>query len=210
MSMPRDDKKTVDSTTLAGEVHTHLPLEVLLCDRINYGCGGHVRPGWLNVDGFDGSYPYESIPEEKRERIVYIDLARKHPFDTGAFSFGYSEHMLEHLDQAESLIFLSEAYRTLEFGGILRLCFPGLAGVLKRHNRASDFEGAQTGREEAFNMWCHKHFYCFDSLKLVGEHIGFRKVYEVPHGESEYEAFQGIESRPSKEDGFELLVEMMK
>jgi len=202
--MAEGEQETVDSITIAGAPHVHLPLEVLMSDRIHYGCGTNVKDGWLNVDGFDGSLPYERISEDKRERIVFIDLAQRHPFESETFSYAYSEHMVEHLDQAESLNFLSEAYRTLKPCGVLRLCFPGLAGVLKRHYRSSDFEGAQEGRDEAFTPWFHKHFYCFESLKLVGEHIGFSRIYEVAHGKSEFEALCGAETREAKEDGIRM------
>jgi len=198
------------ATTMDGERHSHLPLQQLMSERIHYGCGGNVLKGWLNVDGFDGSYPYQSIPEEKRERIVFIDLAGEHPFEANSFAFGFSEHMLEHLDQEESIIFLCEAFRTLKADGVLRLSFPGLAGVLRRHYRSSDFQGARAGREEAYTTWRHRHFYCFESLKLVAEHIGFREAREVVHGQSEYAALRGIESRSAQEDGFELLVELVK
>ena len=82
--------------------------------------------------------------------------------------------------------------------------------MLKRHYLSSDFQGAETGREEAYSAWRHKHFYCFESLKLVADHIGYRGISEVAHGESEYAPLRGIESRPAKEDGFELLVELVK
>lgn len=200
----------VSTKTISGFEHRHFPLESLMSDKIHYGCGNHVLKDWLNVDGFDGSYAYENIESDKRAYIYPLNIADPHPFPSEQFQFGYSEHMLEHLSQADSIIFLSEAFRTLKPGGIMRLCFPGFRGVLFRHYRSSDFEGAIQGKEEAYTNWQHVHFYCFESLQLVAEHIGFSRVEEVEHGKSDHPELKNLESRPAKEDGFELLVELTK
>lgn len=182
----------------------------LITDKIHYGCGKNILSGWLNVDGFDlRSYPDGAIDEEIAKKIYVLDLSGKHPFRDNYFKFGFSEDFLEHLDQAESLIFLSECYRTFTKGGILRFSFPDLKNVLKKHYRFSNYEGASKGREEAYTMWSHKHFYCFESLELVSKHIGFREVVTVPFGESVHEALRNLETRQDQID-LNLIVEITK
>ncbi len=182
----------------------------LITDKIHYGCGKNILSGWLNVDGFDlRSYPDGAIDEEIAKRIYALNLSGKHPFKDNYFKFGFSEDFLEHLDQAESLIFLSECYRTFAKGGVLRLSFPDLKNVLKKHYRSSDYVGSSKGREEAYTMWSHKHFYCFASLELVCKHIGFREVVTVPFGESVHEALRNLETRQDQ-IGLNLIVELTK
>lgn len=179
--------------------------------KAHYACGGNILPGWLNLDGFDACYPWDSIAEKVKAQIMRIDLAGAHPFPANQFEFGYSEHFLEHLDQAESLIFLAECHRTLAPGGVLRLAFPGLRGVLRRHYRQSDFAGANQGRQEAFTMWSHKHFYCEESLALVATHLGFSRAEVVPTGHSAHPELCDREIRNKPEQAaFNLVMELTK
>ncbi len=143
-------------------------------DRIHYACGRNVLSGWLNVDGIDASYPHGSVEPEKASQIFRTDLTEPHPFGSGVFRFGYAEDLLEHFDQAESIIFLAEAFRTLRDGGVLRLSFPGLKGALREHLKSSDFQGGHYMRHVAYKIWWHRHFYCEEELELVGKAIGFR------------------------------------
>lgn len=184
------------------------PFAAVTSDKVHYGCGDRVLEGWTNVDAFDESYPYGVVDFEKKKRIVHADLAAQHPFPDDSFRFGYSEDFLEHLTQAESIAFLCEAYRTLQPGGVLRLSFPGLPGVLKRHLRSSDYAGAAACRHEAYTSWLHEHFYSFESLETVARHIGFSDVRKCEYGKSRHpELLQ--ESRPSQED-LNLVVELTK
>lgn len=169
-------------------------------DKVNYGCGMKILPGWINADAFKSYYPWHLVAEEIKREIQDVELTQRHPFPDQVFRFGWAEDFLEHLDQPESIQFLAEAYRTLRPGGVLRLSFPGLAGVLARHYRSSNFEGAWTGYQEAYVTWHHKHFYSIDSLRLVATHLGFRACEEVRFGESIYPELRGLDSRPEQID----------
>lgn len=178
-------------------------------DRVHYACGRRVLEGWLNVDGFDKSYPGgRTNLDGVANRIHHADLTARHPFPDNSFQWGYSEDFLEHCTQAESLIFLSEAYRTLRPGGVLRVSTPSLPGVLRRHHRSSDYHGAIACRDEAYTMWHHLHFYSFESLSTVARHIGFSRVTQCEYGKGEYPLLLQ-ESRPTQAD-LNLVVELTK
>jgi predicted SAM-dependent methyltransferase len=179
-----------------------------LPDRVHYACGQRVLDGWLNVDGFDESYPNGYVPLDLKGRICHADLTAHHPFPDEAFQWGYSEDFLEHLTQAESLLFLSEVYRTFKRGGIVRLSFPGLPGVLRRHYRSRGHAGAAACVEEAYSRWHHAHFYTFDSLELVGYHLGFSQVRRCEYGHSRHPLLCQ-ESRPQQAD-LNIVVELTK
>jgi len=180
--------------------HNQADLASLMRDRIHYACGWNVMDGWLNVDGFDESYPHGRVDEERARRIYRTDLTAEHPFASESFRFGYAEDFLEHLDQAEALLFLCEAYRTLRKGGILRLSFPGLPGVLRRHLRSSDYQGAAACRQEAYTAWWHKHFFSAEELETVARHIGFRRFAVVKYGKSKSPELCNLETRPDQMD----------
>lgn len=177
--------------------------QTLKLDKVHYGCGSRfLENGWLNLDR-------SSVSTHPEGFYLAINLVSRHPFPSDYFKFAFAEDFIEHLDQAESLIFLSEAFRTLSKNGVLRLSFPELSGVLRHHYRSSDYEGAVIGREEAYTLWEHKHFYCKESLAIVAKHIGFSDVRCVEYGESHYEALCHLDSRPEQK-GLNLYVELTK
>ena len=119
-------------------------LATLGLDKAHYGCGSSLfENGWINID-------FNPSRFGSTKTYIRTDLISKHPLPSNHFCFSFAEDFLEHLTQDESLLFLSEAFRCLKAGGVLRLSFPGLRGVLHKHYLQSDYEGASVGREEAF------------------------------------------------------------
>jgi len=153
--------------------------------KIHYGCGGNIIEGWLNIDLHEADTPgYQSV-----------NLLERHPFRNDSVQFGFSEDMLEHLTQAQSIFFLSEIYRTLEQDGVMRLSFPGLEGVLQRHYTPPTEERVRTGELEAYTFWGHVHFYSKDELTVVAKHLGFRNIEFHEFCMSNYKALSGLETR---------------
>ena len=165
-------------------------------DKVNYACGRRCLPSWLNID----IRPASRIPAEARASYIKLSLTRPHPFRDGTFRFGYSEDFLEHLSQADALVFLAEAFRTLAPGGVLRVSTPGLRGVLRRHLRSSDFAGAETARAEAYTPFGHVHFFSEESLEAIARHIGFRDVAFRNFGESPHRELRARETRAEQDD----------
>jgi predicted SAM-dependent methyltransferase len=180
----------------------------MMSDKVHYACGRRVLDGWLNVDMFDDAYPYGPPDNELRDRIFYADLRAPHPFPDNTFQFAYCEDFLEHVTQADSLIFIAEVYRALRKGGVFRISTPGLPGILRRHLRSSDHAGGATCRQEAYVHWHHLHFYCFESIQVVARHIGFSKVTQCQYGRSEHPDLEQ-DSRPNQAD-LNLVVELTK
>jgi predicted SAM-dependent methyltransferase len=83
--------------------------------RLNWGCGDHVAPGWINSDVKAGPG---------------IDLARDIayglPLETGAIEYAVSVHALPEIHYTEQVPTLRELRRVLESGGVLRLVLPDL------------------------------------------------------------------------------------
>lgn len=178
-------------------------------DRIQYGCGMKVFDGWLNADAFKAYYAWDQVAKLVKDQIADVELTGRHPFPDNSFRVGYAEDFLEHLDQAESLLFLTEVYRTFQKGGVLRLSFPGLKGVLYRHFKVTNYDVASKGVHDAYTLWTHKHFYCYESINLVARHLGFSACVEVPYGVSSHPELHNLETRPDQAD-LNLVVELTK
>jgi predicted SAM-dependent methyltransferase len=154
-------------------------------EKIHYGCGGKLIDGWLNVDW------HESAASGYRQ----VNLLEKHPFESSSVKFGFSEDMLEHFSQAESIFFLSEVHRTLAPGGVMRLSFPGLEGVLKRHYSPPSERRVCEGELEAYAYWGHVHFYGRDELRSVASHLGFTNLRFVEFGRSGHPELSNLDTR---------------
>lgn len=153
--------------------------------KVHYGCGSTILDGWLNVDLHDCD----------DERYLKVNLLERHPFDDYSVEYGFSEDMLEHLTQAESIFFLSEVHRSLVRGGVLRLSFPGLEGVLKRHYSPAQGAQIRKGELEAYCYWDHIHFYSKEELTTVAQHLGFSSISFVDFGKSSFPDLVGLDTR---------------
>jgi predicted SAM-dependent methyltransferase len=122
---------------------------------------------------------------------------------------GFAEDVLEHFTQAESIFFLSEVCRTFMPGGVMRLSFPGLEGVLDRHYSPPSSSVISAGEIEAYSLWDHYHFYSKAELELVAKHLGFSRVHFVDYGVSEYADLSGLDTR-SEHIGLNTYVELTK
>jgi len=177
-------------------------------EKVHYGCGARFLEDWLNIDNAESF----SVPKSKytsRPNYVKVNLEKDHPFTDNLFKFGFAEDFLEHLDQIESIIFLSECYRTFQDGGVFRLSFPGLEGVLKRHYGVDGKCDTKGLKNVAYTMWQHKYFFSKEELILVTKYVGFKKIQFVEYGKSAYQELCNLDSR-SGQIGFNIYAELTK
>lgn len=167
--------------------------------KVNYGCGSNLLDGWLNVDLYPGDASH----------YMQLDLLDKHPFSDKSISFGFAEDLLEHFSQAQSILFMNEISRTFVKGGVLRLSYPSLEGVLKKHYFPSDEARVRNGEFEAYVFWDHIHFYSNEELRLLAQHLGFQNVEFVTYGESRYPELCGLDTRYDQ-IGLNAYVELTK
>lgn len=171
-------------------------------DKAHYGSADSLfGNGWLNMD----------LAEETpgQDNYLQVDLTGRHPFPDQFFRYGFAQDFLEHLDQEQSLRFLIEAHRTLRIGGVLRLSFPGLEGVLRKHYSPPTWETAKLASAEAYSMWGHKHFYSLEEIQTAARHLGFTAVNAVRFGASSHAALCGLDHREDQQE-LNTYVELVK
>lgn len=163
-------------------------------DRVQYGSGELYLNDWLNID-----LKIKNNLQQNPYKLS-LNLTKPHPFRNDTFSFGYSEDFIEHLFQYDQILFLTEVFRTFKKGGVLRLSFPGLEGVLKRHYTDNTYITAETAKKDAYTNWGHLHLFSFEELTMVSRHIGFSKVEKKQFNESEYALLANRELRIEQAD----------
>jgi predicted SAM-dependent methyltransferase len=95
--------------------------------RLNWGCGDHVRPGWINSD----------IKEAPTVDLV-ADITRGLPFERDAIDYAVSVHALPELPYGEQIPALTELRRVLKPGGTLRLALPDLQRAIDAYLAGDD------------------------------------------------------------------------
>lgn len=92
--------------------------------RLNWGCGGHTAPGWINVDVKEGS----GID-------VTCDVLKGLPLATDSIDYAVSIHALPEIHFDDQVSVLTELKRVLRPGGVLRLGLPDLLKGVRAYER---------------------------------------------------------------------------
>src|SRR6185369_10958760 len=87
-------------------------------EKINFGCGRHPLPGWVNTDGGDGRYWKPFWSPDIINLDVWTFLAATPP---SVARFVTSEQFFEHFTRQEGHRLIREWYRILKPGGVLRI-----------------------------------------------------------------------------------------
>ena len=95
--------------------------------RLNWGCGEHTAPGWINSDRKSG-------PNIDLE----ADILRGLPLDDESIDYAVSIHALPELALPDIQPTLTELYRVLKPGGVLRLGLPDLGKGIRAYLRRED------------------------------------------------------------------------
>ena len=92
--------------------------------RLNWGCGGHTLPGWINSDN-----------KESPDINLSCDIRNGLPLDDGSMEYVVSIHALPEVPYDQLIPVLNELRRVLMPGGVLRLALPDLLKGVKAYER---------------------------------------------------------------------------
>lgn len=93
-------------------------------NKLNFGCGTRFSSEWVNID----------FHSECKD-VLRVNLLNGFPFPDSSFEAVYSSHVLEHFDQHQGAFLISESFRVLAKGGILRIVVPDLEGSVREYLR---------------------------------------------------------------------------
>ena len=92
--------------------------------RLNWGCGGHTLPGWINSDQKEG--PGIDLS---------CDIRAGLPLDSDSIDYAVSIHAMPEVPYDELVPVLQELRRVLRPGGVLRLALPDLLKGVDAYRR---------------------------------------------------------------------------
>lgn len=99
----------------------------MMAKMLNIGCGSHYHPDWINLD---------VAPSDPQ--VLSIDVNRGLPFPADSVDVCYSSHVLEHLNKQGAQYFVSDCFRVLKPGGVIRLVMPDIETLTREYLRVLD------------------------------------------------------------------------
>jgi predicted SAM-dependent methyltransferase len=171
------------------------------------GCGSVLADDFLNVDGdFEGlnlkNGVCYAVGGRPSTHILQHDLRNGIPAANNSLEMIYHSHFYEHLSDLEGISFLSECYRCLTPGGLMRFAVPDLklwcTNYLSQKNEFFDWYREaylennkvryRTNAAVFMGMlynWGHKMAYDYESLLALLSDAGFTNVRRAEWGLSE-------------------------
>lgn len=200
--------------------------------KINLGCGLAVTQGWNNVDAslnalfaswpraahkllyrLSGSNRYYNLEQYcdllGNNVFVHHDLSHGIPIKDQTADFIYSSHFLEHLFKRDAERLLTDCYRALKSGGIIRVSIPDLEYAISlyaRGERKQMLEAYFFVEDKESFLARHKYMYDYELLKNLLMRIGFSNVVRCAYQEGQTPDIRRLDNRP--EDS--LFVEAIK
>lgn len=175
---------------------------------INLGCGFTFNNHWVNVD-------FISTGKD----VIAHNLTKGIPFKDNSFKAAYHSHVLEHFTKTDAEKFISECYRILQPGGVLRVAIPDLEAIARNYIKYLEASLANDASAKEKYNWTMLEMY--DQVvrsKGGGEMIDYIKdvsknndAFLIERNGNEtkklIENFRNIKNAPSvasKSDGFSL------
>ena len=168
--------------------------------NLHLGSGKVHHPSFINIDG----YPYPNIHHVKK--IDNLSFFKNESVD-----LIYASHCLEHFEYLKIEKVLSEWFRVLKKGGILRLSVPDFDKLLQIYNVANqdlDFVTPQLlgGQENIFNY----HYVLFNKSNLSRKlkNVGFTDCNEWVPGSNDLKTFQDFSIYEKEFEGLKYTVSL--
>jgi SAM-dependent methyltransferase len=135
--------------------------------KVNIGCGGKPRDGFVNVD----QHPLSGVD------IVHDLDIYPWPFDDQSVQHVLAEHVYEHVK--DPIGFVLECWRVLDSGGLLTVTCPHWTS----QNAFTDPTHVRFVTDQTFDYWCAgEHLNVAQGKPFLGDVFRFRKRRIIRNG----------------------------
>jgi predicted SAM-dependent methyltransferase len=145
--------------------------------KLHLGCGKRHIPGFIHIDAVD--YPHV-------DHVATIDNLSF--IQDNSVDLIYNCHVLEHFKRKDVERVLSEWFRVIKPGGILRVSVPDFSKLCEVYQREGNINlviGALFGRQDyLYNI--HYNVFDFASLSTALTNCGFKDVKQYDWRKTEH------------------------
>jgi predicted SAM-dependent methyltransferase len=197
-----------------------LPPEI---KAVNIGCGLSIAPGWINIDNSLNARLSKYPPlkwmlwklgllsdrhyrVEWPDSILIHDVKKKLPFADSSIEYVYTSHFLEHNPPDEARRLISDVFRVLKPGGVLRVVVPDLALGARRYLDALKEDSKDSKAALEFLDWLqlnkpgmrdpHRWMYDAPSLSSILVESGFVNVIVCDYKKGRVPDCDILDNRP--------------
>ncbi|MGV3278411.1 class I SAM-dependent methyltransferase [Rickettsiales bacterium LUAb2] len=203
--------------------------------KLHLGCGAKYFNGWINIDAKEEEFPGDN---SNKVDIIY-NLTKLLPIENESVDFIFHDNFFEHLTFEDGLALLTDHYRVLKKGGVVRINQPDLETITKlyindsfedlmidnrtyREHYSKERWGIDVNRNRCESInYCfrqvgqHKFLYDYEEMKLRLVEAGFKEVNikRCNTTESDFIELQNLEGKGQtnlKEGLLSLVVEAIK
>jgi predicted SAM-dependent methyltransferase len=164
--------------------------------KLHLGCGPVCLNGWVNID------------LDSPLADMNLDLRLSLPFEDESVSFVFAEHFIEHVSRDDASRLMSDLFRVLRPGGVVRLVTPDLrflaatylAGHITEWGDLWSPKNAAHLMNEGMRDWGHQFLYDAEEFEALFHESGFTDRKRCPWRGSSIPDLSGLESRPFHQD----------
>ena len=184
--------------------------------KLHLGCGQHVLASWFNTD-LNPSF----------ETVERLDVTFPFDIPTESVDLIFTEHLIEHVPYIDGRRIISECFRVLRPGGIIRVATPDILFLVDLMTSPSELNrsyiewAVRTFIKDVprasstfvvnnfFRDWNHQFIYDEDTLSRLLAEVGFSEITRVDIQVSNHEHLNGLENVGRMPDGFLKLETMV-
>jgi len=136
--------------------------------KLNLGCGGDKRAGWINID----------IREEVNPDTVWDLEKTPYPFDDESVDEILAKDVIEHITYLKVEDVLKECFRILKHGGRMYIQCPDMEAIARKVVLSGKYDWKQISYwvygDQSYGIHgCHKTGFTISTIKHLLESIGF-------------------------------------
>jgi SAM-dependent methyltransferase len=166
--------------------------------RLNWGCGEHPEPGWINSDRKEGA------------GILACDILDGLPLEDASVDYAVSIHALPEIPYADLVPVLRELRRVLKPEGVVRLAVPSLEKAVDAYNRGDrdyflipDGDARSLGGKLVTQLLWYgysRSVFVPEFVEELLEKAGYSAVHHVGYREtsSPYPEIVSLDNRPAE------------
>jgi predicted SAM-dependent methyltransferase len=144
---------------------------------LNLGCGSRFHKDWTNVDFSSND-----------KSVISHNLLQGVPFEANKFDVVYHSHILEHFTKEDGEKFITECFRVLKPGGVIRIAVPDLESITVNYLKC--LEQGMSGEANSDHNYDWMLVEMYDQVKrhtTGGEFAAYFQRETIPNEEFVYQ-----------------------